>query len=84
MTTNSPLLKSPCGKLKNSRNKPFTKQTLRDHASNCPQCNQNRIVIDPHDFYGNEDGPFNDLDLSDESDGVYLGLMSELNGDLDD
>ncbi len=78
------LLKSPCGKFKNSRRKLFTKQTLRDHIQNCPQCNQNKIVFDPHDFYGNEGNLIDDFDTSDMPDGAYLALEAELGGDLDD
>lgn len=80
MTTDA-LLQAPCGKFKNSRRRPFTKQTLRDHINNCPQCKQNRIIIDPNDFIGNEDNPINDMDTSDMSDGEFLAISSWLYGE---
>lgn len=82
--TNEALLKAPCGKYKSRRGVPFTKQTLADHTSNCPQCNQNRIILDPNDFIGNENSLIKDFDFDDEPDGAYWALNAELNGDLDD
>lgn len=79
MTT---ILTTLCGKTKNRHGKPFGAQGFRHHRQNCPECIQigGRVQeeeLDDDDDTGMPD-VMNDLDLSDESDGVFLGLWNEL------
>jgi len=77
-TTTNPALRSPCGRYRSQRGKAFTEQTLKDHLSNCPDCIhlRRRETDDSYDSH-----PFLDLDMSDESDGVYHATLSWFNNE---
>lgn len=75
MTT--PVLKAPCGKTRNARNKRFTEQSLRDHVASCSVCQgkEDRILeeagIDPEIYAMVDD---------DLPDGAFWAMYHEMGG----